>query len=364
MRPDEPQQLRDAWRSVLAGDSGAGGATRRGCAARPGSRGSRPASATPGCAAGQLDAGDAGLRRGARARAAYLPALLGAGAARARRGDAEAALRLPAACCSASSRGPDSRAAPGRGEAAGHRAARRRRAQAALQRANREHAVAEYRARRSRRRPSWPDLRLELAGCCSTQGDAAEALALLEGEPAGDRRRCSRSADLACAEGLPARARGVPRRSLAARPEGRPTRQQRLLEARRALELLAGCRRSIGGIPGAARVTRADLAALIVGQGPGAAAARRAADPRRHRHLGLVGAGAHPRAALARRDGRVPEPHVPAGGDGAAGRPGGGAWGACSICSAVPARPAPAMTDMSPDAPAVRRPSRAWWRRA
>jgi tetratricopeptide (TPR) repeat protein len=260
VRNDELQQLRRAWRSVLAGDwQDAERRYRRVLAARPGLAAAETGLAYARLRGGQTDAAAAGFEAVLARAPRYVPALTGAASAALRRGDADAAFALLQRVLETSPGDPVARARLGELKL---QVTERRvgAARTALAAGNREQALAEYR-RALEAAPELADLRLELAGVLEEGGQLREALALLEAGAAGDRALGHRRAELMLKAGEPARAVEAYRALLAA--DAKDARAQRgLLGAQQALELQRQpdeYRR----IPGAARVTRADLAALV-----------------------------------------------------------------------------------------------------
>jgi tetratricopeptide (TPR) repeat protein len=233
----EQKALRSAWNALLAGDAAL--ALRR--LAKLERRGARPAVSTAigfarlraRRAEEALPAFESALAQ----RPGYLPALVGAGSAAAARGDLDAALKLQV-----SER---------------HLA----RAQAARDGGDADAAVREYEAVLDAA-PELATVRLALAELLQQRGDAAGAESLLEADPTGDRQlRLELGALLQRQGELDAAAEVYA--ALVARDPGDAAARARLAAAREALEA-AALPEEYRRIPEAPRVTRADLAALLM----------------------------------------------------------------------------------------------------
>jgi thioredoxin-like negative regulator of GroEL len=109
--------------------------------------------------------------------------------------------------------------------------------------------------------PELSGLRLELSGLLLQAGDLAEATAVLEEDPAGDRQVLLRLAELLTENGEHARALEAYRRILARDPKDEDV-ARRSHETRRAMELLK-MPEEYRRILDAPTITRADLAALV-----------------------------------------------------------------------------------------------------
>ena len=315
--------LHAAWSEVLAGDVPA--ATRsyeKVLKGRP-----RLVPAETGLAyarlrSGRLDEALAAFVAVLEDRPEYVPALVGAGSASFRRGDVDGALDFYRR---AQARAPDDPLVRKRVAALKLQVTERRMglAQAALDRGDAAAAESEYTAALEAA-PEVAPVRLALADLLVARGDRAGAVAVLEADPSTDRQVALRRAGLLLEMNEYARAAEAYRALLARDPGDEAARAGE--KAAREAQDLAQMPEEYRAIPEAARVTRADLAALVAVRvralrraGPGEA--RVAVD------IGELGPGARRARPGARDHGRLPEPHVPARRDGAARgpRPGRGA---------------------------------------
>ena len=342
----------EAWRRLRGGDVG----PRREAAAGPAARAARacsPAETALGYARLRGRAarrgGSAGSTACSRRAPDYVPALVGRRRRRAAR--RATSRRRSSSCRRARGRRPARR----RGRAGGSpscgcrspSAAWRRRARRSSA-GDRTRPPSEYRAALEDA-PEVAGLRLELADLLAGQGDAAGAIAVLEADPTGDRQvllRLARAAGRAAAS--TSAALEAYRRAAGARPAGRGGPAPAARGRAQQLELLADAR----GVPAHPRaaplITRADLAALIVGEGHGA---RRALPPGPAQvAVDISGSWAREhilKRAGPRHHGRVPEPHLPAGGDRAPRRPGARRAARAGPAGLPAGAPRPALTDMS-----------------
>jgi tetratricopeptide (TPR) repeat protein len=256
----EANELRSAWRDVLAGDAAA--------AAR---RYEKLLRRRPGLAPAQVGLGYARLRAGRPTEAAAVfeavlaarpddvPALVGAGSAAFRRGDLDAAIALYRRAQAAA---PDDLLVRKRLAALRLQATERRMglAQAAVARGDAEEAIREYTGALEAA-PEVAGVRLALAELMVTRGDVPGAIALLEADPSGDRQAALRRAGLLTEQQEFARAADVYRSLLAREPSDEAARAGEKA-ARVGLELLS-LPEEYRRIPEATRITRADLAALM-----------------------------------------------------------------------------------------------------
>jgi Flp pilus assembly protein TadD len=254
-------KLDRAWRSVLSGDvADAEKRYRALLGERPGlpaaEAGLAYARLRRGDSAGALAAFEAVLKQAP----GYTPALHGAGGAQIRAGDPEGAFATYRRLLEAS---PDDGLAKGRLGELKLQVTERRvgAARAALQAGERERAITEYR-RALEVAPEVPDLRLELANLLVEAGQVAEAVRVLEAGRAEERALRLRLGEQLVRAGEPGRAVDV-YKALAARDPRDAAVRKGLAEAERAAELLRQPQ-EYRRIPAATRITRADLAALLV----------------------------------------------------------------------------------------------------
>lgn len=260
LRGADSDRFSRAWQAVLAGDSvRALREFERLRAARPGL-----VAVETGLAFARLRAGDlAGAGRdfaaALRREPAYLPALLGAGGAARSRGDADAALGFYRRALELAPLDV---------------AARRRLAEVKLQVTERHvsaaaqarqagddaAAAAEYRAVLDAA-PELADVRIELANLLLRSGDAAGARAVLDADPGQDRHVLLAKATLLVSQKDYPRALETYRLLLARDP--RDAEARRGADEARAASELARMPEEYRRIPQAARISRADLAALI-----------------------------------------------------------------------------------------------------
>ena len=261
LRPEEARDLERAWHEVLAGDTRS--AEKRLGELLRDSPGLVPAEIA--LAFARLKAGmheDAATRFAAvlERRPEDISALAGLGLASVRLGRNEDAL---AAYARASALDPANESFRR------HRAELRLRvteaqvasARAAASSGALDRAVEEYR-RVLAAAPELSDVRLELADLLARRGDTANAIRILEEDPAGDREVRMRLAGLATAAGDRERALEAYRRILDADPrdEEAAAAARRVREAME-LELMPPEYQLIAG---AETITRADLAALVM----------------------------------------------------------------------------------------------------
>ena len=261
LRPDEARDLERAWHDILAGDTRS--AEKRLADMLRDSPGLIPAEIA--LAFARLRAGmheDAATRFSAilERRPEDLSALAGLGVASVKLGRNEEALSAYARASALD---------PANESFRRHRAELRLRvteaqvasARAAAASGALDRAVEEYR-RILAAAPELSDVRLELADLLARRGDTANAVRILEEDPAGDREVRMRLATLAAAAGDRERALEAYRRILDADPrdEEAAAAARRVREAME-MELMPPEYQLIAG---AAQITRADLAALVM----------------------------------------------------------------------------------------------------
>jgi tetratricopeptide (TPR) repeat protein len=277
--PREAKELDEAWREVLSGDTEA--AVRRYqklLARRPDLVPARTGLAYARLRAGRIQEAASGFASVLSARPEDVPALVGAGSAAFRRGDLEGAVAFYRAAQAAAPGDPLVRR---RLTAVKLQATERRMglAKAALDRGDTEAAAREYSAALESA-PEVAGVRMALADLLAGRGDVSGAVSLLEADPSGDRQLKLRLASLLMGEQEYGRAAEVYHGLLASDPAD-PEAREGDKAAREGLEALS-MPEEYRQIPDAARVTRADLAALLAVRVHG---------------LGRLGAG-EPRVAL------------------------------------------------------------------
>lgn len=260
LRGGEASQFQSAWDAVLAGDSARAVREFQKLRAR------RPdlVAIEAGLGYARLRAGDlSGAARTFEAALAhepsYLPALLGAGATARRSGRADAALDFYRR---ALERAPDDVAARRRLAEVKLQVTERHVAAAEAARQSNDLALAadEYRAVLAAA-PELADVRIELANLLQQRGDTAAALATLEADPGQERHVLLALASLRWSQkDYPGTLEAY--RKLLARFPGDVEALRRVAELRQAWEL-AKMPEEYRRIPEAARLTRADLAALV-----------------------------------------------------------------------------------------------------
>jgi tetratricopeptide (TPR) repeat protein len=261
LRKDEAPRFDEAWRDVLAGRAEKGA---RGFAELLRKR--------PGLVPAQTGLGYARLRSGRHAEARdtfelalsarpdFVPALVGASGACQRAGDAEAALGY---LKRAEAVAPTNSSVTRRLAALKLQVTERRvtAARAAVARADVASAREEF-ARALDAAPEVGALRVEYADLLAAQGDVAAAVEALRGDTLGDRQVQMRLGELLAQQGDAAGALEAYRRVLQRDPKDAEA-QQRALAMREALTL-SGLPPEYRRIAQAARITRADLAALVM----------------------------------------------------------------------------------------------------
>ncbi len=257
---NETAALEAAWRDVLAGD------TKHAVA-----RYEKLLQRHPGSLAAKTGLGYARLRTGetARAQGAFLdvlskrpedvPALVGMGSTAVRNGDTEGAIALYKRAAVAA---PDDAVVRKRLASLKLQVTERRmlEAQAALERKDEDAAVVAYR-RALDVAPEVTGVRLALSELLASRGERAAAIELLEADASGERQTLLQLGGLLEQEKEYARALDVYTRLLAHGPGDEEARagQRRAREGAEAMAMP----QEYQAIPEAARVSRADLAALI-----------------------------------------------------------------------------------------------------
>jgi tetratricopeptide (TPR) repeat protein len=256
----EADRLAEAWRAVLAGDTARAARDyeellRR----RPSNVFARAGLGYARLRAGRVPEASADFAAALEARPDLVPALVGAGSAAFQAGDVDGALAFYRRAQALAPHDPLVR----RRTAGLRLQATERRIGAALAAAARgdsEAAESEY-AAALETAPEVAPVRLALAELVAARGDVPGAIALLETDPSGDRLAALRRAELLSGLGEHERAEEV-YRSLVARDPADEAARAGERSARAAREL-ASMPEEYRSIPGAARVSRADLAALL-----------------------------------------------------------------------------------------------------
>jgi len=263
LSPGEEKALRDAWQQVLAGETGKA-LSRLSKLERPGAPPPRPAVRTAvGYAklrAGRPEEALTAFQSALERAPAFVPALAGAGSASARRGDVDGALDFYRRA---------QRGAPAEVAVRNRLGALKLQvtdrhlslAQAALTASDLEGAVREYRSVLAAA-PELAAVRLSLAELLQRLGDGPGEVAALEADPTGDRQVRLRLGGALLRQGAFERALQV-YVALLANDSQDPAARAGLAAARDGLEA-AGMPEEYRRIPEAPRVTRADLAALIM----------------------------------------------------------------------------------------------------
>jgi len=271
----EAKALQQAWQEILADDVPSA-AKRLERLRRQGS--ARPSiEAAIGYArlrAGRADEALAAFEAAIERSPAFVPALVGAGSAALRRNEPDAALDFYRSALAAA---PGDALARKRVAALKLQVTERHmaRAQAAVEAGDSSAAVREYRGALGTA-PEVSGVRLALAELLAREGDGDAAIALLEADPTGERTLRLRLASALIAAGRLDRAGAVYRELLARDPSDAEAQAGQSL-VRERVEA-AGMPEEYRRIPEAARVSRADLAALLMvrvkalrGAGPGEA---------------------------------------------------------------------------------------------
>jgi tetratricopeptide (TPR) repeat protein len=256
----ESKALKDAWADVLVGDTPA---ALRGyeklLRRRPGLAAAEAGRAYAWLRAGRLEEAAAGFAAVLERRPGDLAVLVGAGSTAVRRGDLDGALEFYRR---AQAEAPDDALVRKRLAGVRLQVTERRMglAQAALERGDTEEAAREY-AAALEAAPEVAGVRLALAELLAGQGRLTEAVAVLEKDPSGDRPAALRRGALLAAQQDFAGALEVYRGLVARDPADEAARQGERA-ARESLELMS-MPEEYRRIADAARVTRAELAALL-----------------------------------------------------------------------------------------------------
>lgn len=260
LSPDESRRVQKAWTAVLAGDpASASRELTKLLVKRPGLVPAATGLAYAHLRAGRFEEAGRGFADVLSRRPDYLPALVGAGSAAGRRGAPEEALGYYRRAQAVAP--DDARVRRRLGEVKLQATERRvAAAQQALGAGDRDRGIEEYRAALDAA-PEVAGLRLELARLLLESGDARGAAAVLEADAREDRQVMLRLGEVLIGLQDYPRALDVYRRLLGRDPQD-PEAQRRAKEARDALELLK-MPEEYRRIPAAARISRADLAALI-----------------------------------------------------------------------------------------------------
>jgi tetratricopeptide (TPR) repeat protein len=257
---DEGRQLESAWRAVLAGRSReAEAAYRKLLGVHPGLPEAETGLAYARLRGGHFRDSREWFASVLARRPDDFSALVGGASAAMRLGDAEGALRLYR---SAQAVRPEDPVVRRRLPEVKLQVTERRvsGARAALAAGDSDKAVDEYRAALDAA-PELSALRLELADLLMTRGDSPGAASVLAEDPVGDRQVLLRLGELRSEQRDYAGAVEAYRRILGRDPKDAEA-QRKALEARGALDLSA-MPEEFQRIPGAQRITRADLAALL-----------------------------------------------------------------------------------------------------
>jgi tetratricopeptide (TPR) repeat protein len=257
---EEARGLQSAWSRIMAGEAPAAGRELERILARhPGLVPVETGLAYARLRAGRLDEAAGLFESILSRRAAYLPALVGAGSTAFRKGDADDALRLYRRGQSVAPDDPlvRKRLAQLKVQVTERRMAQ---AQAAEATGDMEEAAREYRAALDAA-PEVASVRLALGDLLSRQGDAAGAVAVLAEDPTGDRQVALRLGRVLLDQQDYARSLEVFGRLVGRDPADEEARGGERA-ARDGLELLT-MPEDYRRIPEAARITRADLAALL-----------------------------------------------------------------------------------------------------
>lgn len=261
LTPAQAKTLREAWDDVLVGDvSSAEGhlvKLRRQAAGRPSVE---TATGFARLRANQVEPAEAAFARALERSPAYVPALVGAGSAALRRGDGDAAFDLYRRAQVAS---PGDAAVRRRLQALKLQVTDRHvaQAQSRARAGDPAGAAAEYRAALAAA-PEVAGVRLALANLLVESQDPAGARAVLEADPTSDRQVRLMLGGLLLEQGEHASAAEVYDELLARDPADQAARagQVAARDAYEASVMPEEYRR----IPGAARITRAELAALVM----------------------------------------------------------------------------------------------------
>jgi len=260
MNAEEAKKVEAAWQDVLAGHALAAERDfQKILAKHPGLVPAQAGLAFAQLRGARLDTAARSFEAVLARRPDYLPALVGAGSVAARRGDPEAALEYFRRAQAAD---PDDKTARRRLAEIKLRVTERRVAAArtALEAGEAEAAIAEYR-RALDAAPELGGLRIDLANLLLDRDDAAGAVAILEADPGQDRQVLLRLGEVQAGRGEFGRALEAYRRILSRDPRDAEA-LRRAFEVRQSFELQQ-MPEEYRRIFSAARITRADLAALL-----------------------------------------------------------------------------------------------------
>jgi thioredoxin-like negative regulator of GroEL len=261
LAPAEADGLRAAWNDVLVADTASAGRRLAKLRKRaPGRASLDTAAAYSLLRAGRADEAAPAFESVLQREPSYLPALVGAGSTALHRGDADAALDLYRR---AQAKAPGDPLVRKRLAAVKLQVTDRHigRAQAAAEASDLETAAREYRGALAAA-PEVAGLRLSLAEVLLQQEDPDGALAVLAADPTRDRQVRLRLGGVLLQRREYARAEDV-YAALLARDPGDAAARAGLAATRDAVEA-ATMPEEYRRIPGAERVTRADLAALLL----------------------------------------------------------------------------------------------------
>jgi tetratricopeptide (TPR) repeat protein len=261
LRPAESREIEKAWLDLQVGRTRPAEARLLKVLRRqPGLLPAETALAYVRLRAGRLDEAAKGFEGVLQRRSEDLSALVGAAATASRKGDGEAALRALRVAAQVS---PDNPLVRRRLSEVRLQVTERRvgDAREAIQAGSIEKAVEAYQAA-LQAAPELAGARLELANLLVSQGKAAEAAALLEADPQGDRAVLMRLGEILVELTEHNRALEAYRRVLARDPRDEEA-QQKSRAVREALELLQ-MPQEYRRISVAETISRADLAAIVL----------------------------------------------------------------------------------------------------
>ncbi|HEY6546953.1 MAG TPA: tetratricopeptide repeat protein, partial [Vicinamibacteria bacterium] len=260
LQPDEARQIDKAWRDLMAGEVPDAEKTFQKMAGRkPDLVPAQTGLAYARLKLGRLPEAAAGFAWALRSRADYVPALVGAGVTAQKQQNAEAALDFFRHALTVQPADPHlrKRVAEVKIQITEKRVAE---AHAALEAGDMARAEERYR-QALEAAPEVAGVRLQLADLLEGAGDASAAADVLEADPSEDRAVLSRLGTLLVAQKQYERALDAWRRILARDPRDAEA-LKRSREAIAAIEF-AKMPEEYQRIPGAPRISRADLAALI-----------------------------------------------------------------------------------------------------
>jgi len=260
LKPQEVRALDRAWANVLSGSAAAAERQFLKLALQhPGLPAPETGVAFARLRGGRVAAAGHGFQAVLNRHPAYVPALVGAATSARRLGDAEGALGLLRRAEAASPQDPvvRRRLAEVKLQITERRMAA---ARAAAETGQTEQATLEYRWALEAA-PEVGGVRVELANLFVAGGQIPEAIATLEADPAEDRQVLLRLGELLSETGERARALDAYRRILTRDPKDGDA-LAKALDLRRTIELLQ-MPEEYRRIESAARITRADLAALL-----------------------------------------------------------------------------------------------------